>query len=282
MLAKHLDSKGFKVIACCLFPNNNGAKELEKSCSERLKVVGLDVTKDESVAQVKEFVLKNLGDSELWAIVNNAGILKGVTIELTSLRDFKDSLEVNALGLVRVTQAFLPLLRRSKGRVVNITSAAGRNLIIFMGSYYMSKHAAVAFNDCLRREMEVWGIRVISIEPDFFGTPLIDEDAVNKGVDETFSTLSDDVISDYGERYLQGFKETNKYFFMFANSIPKEVIDALDSAITLKYPDNVYEPRASLLTTIIGFIYCRISLEMQDFVVRFFRIILRFPKPKTS
>ncbi|GBL86577.1 Estradiol 17-beta-dehydrogenase 2 [Araneus ventricosus] len=126
LLAKHLDSKGFSVIACCLFPNDNGAKELQKSCSERLKVVGLDVTKDESVSQAKEFVTKNLEDSELWAIVNNAGILKGVTIELTSLRDFKDSLEVNTLGVVRVTQAFLPLLRKSKGRVVNLTSVAGK------------------------------------------------------------------------------------------------------------------------------------------------------------
>ncbi|GBL86575.1 hypothetical protein AVEN_194830-1 [Araneus ventricosus] len=151
-----------------------------------------------------------------------------------------------------------------------------------MGAYYMSKHAAVAFNDCLRREMEVWGVRVISIEPDFFGTPLLDDNIVNKMMDKTFSSLSDDIISDYGDDYLQAFKTTKKYLFYFANSSPKKVIDALDCAVTLKYPDAIYEPRASTFTTIFEFVYVRMRPDWQDFIIKVAHIILRLPKPKTS
>ena len=63
---------------------------------------------------------------ELWAIVNNAGILKGFDVELTDLEEFREVMEVNAFGPVRVTKAFLSLLRHYKGRVVNVTSIGGK------------------------------------------------------------------------------------------------------------------------------------------------------------
>ncbi|GIX77712.1 d-beta-hydroxybutyrate dehydrogenase, mitochondrial [Caerostris extrusa] len=173
--------------------------------------------------------------SELWAIVNNAGILRGLSIETTHFQDFIDSLEVNTLGVVRVTQAFLPLLRKSKGRVVNITSMAGRTKFTFMAPYYMSKHAAVAFNDCLRREMEDWGVKVISIEPDFFATQLVNNELVNKTIDQTISFVPDDIRSDYGENYLNSFKTTKNYFFCFKGSNTNIVINDIDSAISLKH-----------------------------------------------
>ncbi|GFS30286.1 estradiol 17-beta-dehydrogenase 2, partial [Nephila pilipes] len=62
LLAKRLDSKGFHVFACCLLPDGNGASELQKTCSKRLKIVDLDVTKDESIKHAKEIVTNNLGD----------------------------------------------------------------------------------------------------------------------------------------------------------------------------------------------------------------------------
>ncbi|GBM36709.1 hypothetical protein AVEN_221971-1 [Araneus ventricosus] len=69
--------------------------------------------------------MKSLG---LWAIINNAGIQRGFLLELSSIQDFKDSLEVNALGPARVTKAFLPLLRESRGRVINMGSVVGQSL----------------------------------------------------------------------------------------------------------------------------------------------------------
>ncbi|PRD23725.1 UNVERIFIED_CONTAM: Hsd17b2 [Trichonephila clavipes] len=64
-LAKRLDSKGFHVFATCLFPDGEGAMELKKSCSQRLRVLHLDVTKDDSVKEATQFVEQNLGTCDL-------------------------------------------------------------------------------------------------------------------------------------------------------------------------------------------------------------------------
>ncbi|GBO36861.1 Estradiol 17-beta-dehydrogenase 2, partial [Araneus ventricosus] len=131
LIAQHLDSKVFQVFASCLNPDSPGADDLRKSCSSRLQILQLDVTKDESVEKAVQFVKANLGSSdplkflELWAVINNAGIQKRFLTELTRIQDFQDTMEVNAFGQVRVSKAFLPLLRKSRGRVINMSSLAG-------------------------------------------------------------------------------------------------------------------------------------------------------------
>ncbi|GBM24934.1 Estradiol 17-beta-dehydrogenase 2 [Araneus ventricosus] len=127
-LAKHLDKKGFHVFASCRDPKSPGAEDLRKSCSSRLQVFQLDATNDESVQKAVQFVKDNLRTCGLWAIINNAGIQRGFILELSSIQDFKDSLEVNALGPARVTKAFLPLLREFRGRVINMGSVVGQSL----------------------------------------------------------------------------------------------------------------------------------------------------------
>ncbi|GBN92043.1 Estradiol 17-beta-dehydrogenase 2, partial [Araneus ventricosus] len=165
-LAKRLDSKGFHVFATCLFPTGAGAMDLKASCSNRLHVLYMDVTKDESVKKAFEYVKEHLGSSKLWAVVNNAGILKGFSVDFSSVDDFRDCIDVNFLGSVRVTKAFLPLLRQTKGRIVNVTSSSGEIPLPFFTPYTASKYAAVGFTDCLRFELDTWGISVVSIEPE--------------------------------------------------------------------------------------------------------------------
>ncbi|GFU09674.1 hypothetical protein NPIL_125091 [Nephila pilipes] len=191
-------------------------------------------------------------------------------------------MEVNTFGVVRITKAFLPLLRKSKGRIINITSLAGRTTLQYMGPYFMSKHATVAFNDCLRKELGVWGIRVISIEPDFFATQLTNQKLVDENIDASISLIPNDLRSDYGEKFLDAFIPMKRYLFQFTSSKTKIVIDALDSAITLKYPDSIYEPRGSILTTVLIKIYTTIPYAWQDFVFSAGHYILGFPKPKTA
>ncbi|GFY56990.1 estradiol 17-beta-dehydrogenase 2 [Trichonephila inaurata madagascariensis] len=125
-LAKRLDSKGFHVFATCLFPAGEGAMELKKSCSQRLRVLHLDVTKDDSVKEAADFVEQNLGTCEFWALVNNAGTIKGFSLELSDMDDIKYTLDVNTLGPIRMIKEFLPLLKKSKGRIVNVTSLGGK------------------------------------------------------------------------------------------------------------------------------------------------------------
>ncbi|GFT82673.1 estradiol 17-beta-dehydrogenase 2 [Nephila pilipes] len=168
LLAKQLDSKGFHVFAACLFPSGEGAMELKKSCSQSLHVLHMDVTKDDSVKEAAEFVKRNLGALEFWAVVNNAGITKGFSAELAHLNDFKNCLEVNTLGIIRVVKAFLPLLKQSKGRIVNVTSFGGVVTFPYFTPYTTSKYAAVGFTNALRQELNIWGIKVISVEPEMF------------------------------------------------------------------------------------------------------------------
>lgn len=121
-----LDSYGFNVFAGVLFPDSESADKLRANCSERLKVVKLDVTNAEDVKNVvKEIEVSNL---ELWAVLNNAGISYYSPIEMgNDVEVFEKIFAVNVLGLVRVTKYCLPLLRKSGGRVVNMSSIAGIN-----------------------------------------------------------------------------------------------------------------------------------------------------------
>ncbi|XP_078695097.1 D-beta-hydroxybutyrate dehydrogenase, mitochondrial-like isoform X2 [Branchiostoma floridae x Branchiostoma belcheri] len=78
-------------------------------------------------------------------------------------------MEVNTFGTVRVTKAFLPLIRRAKGRVVNVTSAEGLHSTPTVSAYCMTKAALESFSDALRHEMHKWGVKVIIVEPGSFG-----------------------------------------------------------------------------------------------------------------
>ncbi|XP_069583295.1 D-beta-hydroxybutyrate dehydrogenase, mitochondrial-like isoform X2 [Ranitomeya imitator] len=118
-LAKHLHNLGFTVFAGCLLKDKNGegAKELQSLCCHHMKVLQLNVCSQEEVTQAVEFVAKNLEDPSkgLWGLVNNAGISTFGDIEFTSLDTYKEVAEVNLWGTIRVTKAFLPLVRESKG-----------------------------------------------------------------------------------------------------------------------------------------------------------------------
>lgn len=116
---------GFHVFAGVLSPEGSGAKELKEKCSKRLIVLRMDVTKTEDVQEVVAELHKS--KKPLWAIVNNAGIAIGCPFDWgKDVDEYKKTFEVNVFGLVRVTKYCMPLLRQSKGRVVNVASVAGK------------------------------------------------------------------------------------------------------------------------------------------------------------
>ena len=126
----------------------------------------LDVTDAEHIAAAAARV------DELHALVNNAGIAIASPLETLPLDELRRQLEVNVLGQVAVTQAFLPHLRRSRGRIVFMGSIAGRSALPFLGPYAASKHALEAITDSLRLELAPWGIQVAIIEPGTIATPI--------------------------------------------------------------------------------------------------------------
>ncbi len=122
--------------------------------------VALDVTDAGQIAAAVEAV-----GPELDGVVANAGIAIAAPLEIVPLDELRRQLEVNVVGQVAVLQAFLPALRRTKGRVVLMGSIGGRSALPFLGPYAASKHALEAFADVLRVELRPWGIAVSIVEP---------------------------------------------------------------------------------------------------------------------
>ncbi len=132
----------------------------------------LDVTKPDQIAAAVEIATQHLGSDGLSGLVNNAGIATGGPLEYLPIEQFRQALEVNVIGALAVTQAFLPLLRRGSGRIVNISSISGRIALPFIAPYAASKHALEAMSDCLRVELSPWDIHVSLIEPGNVRTPI--------------------------------------------------------------------------------------------------------------
>jgi NAD(P)-dependent dehydrogenase (short-subunit alcohol dehydrogenase family) len=126
----------------------------------------LDVTDTDQIAGAAERI------AELDALVNNAGIAIAMPLEFLPLDELRRQLDVNVTGQIAVTQAFLPQLRRSRGRIVFVGSIAGRSALPFLGAYAASKHALEAIADTLRIELGPFGIMVSIVEPGTIKTPI--------------------------------------------------------------------------------------------------------------
>lgn len=135
----------------------------------------LDVTLPETIASARRTIEGFAPEAGLAGLVNNAGVYCGGPLEFSDLDEVRRTFEVNLFGAVSMTQAFLPLLRASKGRIVNMSSISGLIALPFFGPYAASKHALEAVSDSWRVELRPWGIPVALIEPGVVDTPLVDK-----------------------------------------------------------------------------------------------------------
>ncbi|MGH7182848.1 MAG: SDR family oxidoreductase, partial [Nitrospiraceae bacterium] len=163
--------------------------------------ITLDVTDEPSIARSLEVVQQVLGEGGLGGLVNNAGIAIGSPLEVISLSLLRKQLEVNVIGQIAVTQAFLPLLRRGHGRIVNMGSIAGRGTIPLLGPYSASKFALEALTDALRMELQPWGIHVSIIEPGAIATPIWEKSDMMAG--ELEASAGEEEKALYGEAVIR-------------------------------------------------------------------------------
>jgi NAD(P)-dependent dehydrogenase (short-subunit alcohol dehydrogenase family) len=175
--SRELTAHGFRVFGTV-------RREEDGRTLEQAGVVPLllDVTDEAGISAARDRVAGLLGGAPLAGLVNNAGISSPGPLELLDLDTFRRIFEVNVLGVVAVTKAFLPLLKESKGRIVNISSVSGRVATPFMAPYAASKFALEAISDCLRREMHPFGVKVVVIQPGNVRTPIW-----RKGIDQDLS-----------------------------------------------------------------------------------------------
>jgi len=228
--AQYLDEKGFRVFATVR--KQSDADGI--AARGRLKPLLLDVTDAESIAKAAQTVDAALDGAGLAGLVNNAGVSVDVPLECVDIGTLRHQLEVNTIAPVAVTQAFLPLLRRAQGRVVNVSSVSGRIASPFSGPYCMSKFALEAFTDCLRQELADWGMHVAAVEPGAIETAMWE-----KGREDDWSAEASKLNLDlYGEAY-QAFRKFSEQ--TAAGAVPCDAVSrAIFHALTAKTPRTRY------------------------------------------
>ena len=168
--ALRLDASGMRVFAGVR--RQADADALAARASARLTPLLLDVTDTDSIAAAAATVSSEVGAHGLDGLVNNAGVSGGDPVEFADLDAVRDMLEVNLVGPMAVTKAFLPRIRNARGRVVCVGSIGGRYAVPFLSAYSASKAGVAAFCDSLRVELAPWGIRVVLIEPGAVATAI--------------------------------------------------------------------------------------------------------------
>lgn len=145
---------------------------LRQESSPRLRPIRIDVTDADAIAAAAEQIGAAVGEGGLHGLVNNAGVAFGGILEFMPIEHLRQQIEINVIGQVAMTQPMIPLLRRARGRIVNMSSMAGFSATPVMGAYAASKFALEAITDALRLELRPWGIHVAAVEPGEIDTPI--------------------------------------------------------------------------------------------------------------
>ncbi|MFA5023753.1 MAG: SDR family oxidoreductase [Patescibacteria group bacterium] len=167
-IVETLAARGWFIFAG--YRDEKAAAEIKKISPENIQPLYLDVTDENSVLAARELI--NKSGRQLNVLFNNAGTSLGGPLEVISITEMKKLFEVNYFGYVRLIQNFLPLLRASQGRIVNISSISGLFTNAFLIPYCATKYAVESLSDGLRRELKNQKIKVVMIEPGSVKTPI--------------------------------------------------------------------------------------------------------------
>ncbi|NXL65520.1 RDH16 dehydrogenase, partial [Chordeiles acutipennis] len=238
LLARQLEARGLRVLAACL--TQTGAERLRAATSPRLQTVLLDVTSSQSIAATAAWVRECVGDRGLWGLVNNAGIaIPTAPNEWLTKDDFVKVLDVNLVGLIEVTLSLLPLVKRARGRVVNVASVMGR-ISFFGGGYCISKFGVEAFSDSLRLEMRNFGVKVSVIEAGYFKTLITNVEGMENNFLSIWEKVPEETKASYGENYLKEFLVEVRKMQKKCNPNLRLVTDCMEHALTSCFPRTRY------------------------------------------
>lgn len=245
-LALHLNKLGLRVFAGCLFAESgDGAKKLRKVESSTLHVIQLDVTSQQQIQKAVKEVKKLLPKGEeLWGLVNNAGWATYGELEWVSLDTYRRITEINVFGVIAVTQAFLPMIRRAKGRVVNITSGLARMAVPMRSPYVLSKYAVEGLSDVLRYEMKTWGVHVSLVEPGNFiaGTNIFTEKTIKDAASKMWADMTEEVRADYGEKHFNARVDLMRQYAIGGLTDLSPVVNAYTEGLLQRFPQVRYNP----------------------------------------
>ncbi|XP_028812661.1 11-beta-hydroxysteroid dehydrogenase type 2 [Denticeps clupeoides] len=262
--AKCLDALGFEVFATVLNLAGAGARELKRTCSSRLTLLQVDITKPEDVQQALLDTKDKLGMRGLWGLVNNAGVCVNFgDAELSLMSTYRGCMEINFFGTLNVTKTFLPLLRQDKGRIVTISSPSGEQPFPCLAAYGASKAALNLFINTLRHELEPWGVKVSTIFPAAFKTGQSSNvDYWERQYKNLIQNLSPGLLEEYGEDYML---ETKELFQSHAKVAPEDlspVINCITEALLSPKPHVRYYAGPGV--GLMYFIYSYFPMSLSD------------------
>ena len=226
--AHHLKLLGFEV-----HPGVRKPEDAERLRAAGLAPLTLDVTDSKSIAAARS----QIGDGPLAGLVNNAGVAVSGPVEFVPIEELRRQLEVNLIGQVAVTQAFLPQLRQAGGRVVNVSSIGGRVALPLMSPYNASKFGLEAVSDSLRRELRHLGVKVIVVEPGGVKTPIWRKG--NSAADELMGSAPPEADRLYGDMIASLREEADK-IDRERGLPPEAVAEVIGRALTARRPRTRY------------------------------------------
>ena len=171
----------------------------------------------------------------LIGLVNNAGVNKELPLEIQSLKNMRKVFDVNVFGLVETTQVFLPILKKNKGRIVNIGSVAGSVAVPMKGTYAASKFALEALSDAMRMELSRFDVSVSLIKPAYVKSKFAEKQV---GENAAFRDLPRDQYDMYAHLF-DGFEAKRLKSEALADE-PIVTSEAILNALTNPYPKTRY------------------------------------------
>jgi NAD(P)-dependent dehydrogenase (short-subunit alcohol dehydrogenase family) len=186
--------------------------------------VAIDVTDPASVENAAKVVREAVSGDGLQAVINNAGVIVQGPLELVPAEEMRRQFEVNTLGPAHVIQAFLPLLREGKGRIVNISAPTARVPIPF-SPIGASKAALESLSDSLRIELGAWGIPVAVIEPGGTATPIWQK--ADTAAQAALSGTDPGTVALYSDQLAAVAKAAAKQKLGPADAVAKTIVDAV-------------------------------------------------------
>ncbi|XP_016985883.1 D-beta-hydroxybutyrate dehydrogenase, mitochondrial [Drosophila rhopaloa] len=246
-LAKKLDDLGFTVYAGFNTPieDSDEAKILKEETSGRMKLLHLDVTSEKTILEAARYVSQHLphGAEGLWSVVHCAHWIALGELEWIPFAVLRKSLDLNLLGGARLTQIFLPLVRRAHGRVVFLTSGLNRVPSPVRGIQNATQAAVDCFAACLRQEMRTRGVDVSVVAAGEFapGNGWLNETELRDQAKQMWNQLSSEQKKTYGEDYYEAaMTSVEKYSRQAADIQP--TLRVLIDAVTRTFPMARYTP----------------------------------------
>jgi short-subunit dehydrogenase len=228
--ALHLDKMGFKVSAGVR--KQVDGDNLKMEASDKLTPIILDVTDEKSISDAVTLIEKETG-GQVFGLINNAGIGRSGVLEVTPVAEIRKVMDVNVIGLMAMTKVMIPILRKNRGRIINVGSTASFLASPGASAYAASKFAVRAITDSLRLELKPFGMSVIlvapgAVESEIWGKGKAYKNELRKNVKPEIAQLYIRLIK-FGENLINELKKIP------ADEVAKSVAHALTSAKPKRY-----------------------------------------------